>query len=382
MNRKIVFVLFCTIVSNCIAAQKQLKEQLDELLKVYDNSNAPGLSVKVIKAQDELYSNSFGLANLDYSIKNSDSTIFSLASIGKQFTASAIWALINESKIALEDDIRTYLPEFPKYKKPIKIKHLLNHTSGIRNYHTLMQLSGFDYHITYYDNLTVLELACKQKGLNNVPGDKVTYSNTNYNLLALIVERVSGHNLNDYIYNNILKPLKMNYTFVRVSHGKTIKNKAIGYQKRNGEFVYNVTNQLSYGAGNMGSSIKDMGIWMQMLNGQISEFIGLAKFLKTTEVFNNGTKANYARGIMVDTYKGYNTASHGGFGFGGRSKLIALPELKLGIIVLSNLQSINASSIAYQILDKVLESYPKKLKIEAVTESFKPQDLNMFIGEY
>ena len=99
--------------------------------------------------------------------------MYSIASISKQFTASAIWRLVQDHKISLEDDIRLYLKEFPKYDTPIKIKHLLNHTSGIRNYHTLMFLSGFDYDRMYYDNETVYKLACKQKGLNNKPGELV-----------------------------------------------------------------------------------------------------------------------------------------------------------------------------------------------------------------
>lgn len=381
MIQKTVLAAFCCLILNYSGGQSQFETQIDSILKTYDQTDTPGLSVKVIQQSDVLYSKGFGLSNLNYNIKNSDSTVFSLASIGKQFTAAAIWALINDNKIRLDDDVRTHIPEFPKYENSIKIKHLLNHTSGIRNYHTLMDLSGFDYNSTYYDNNTVLKLACKQKGLNNLPGEKVTYSNTNYNLLALIVERISGQNLYEYLKSKILQPLRMKETFVRVSHGHPIKNKAVGYQKRKDGFVFSTSNQLSYGAGSMGSTTNDMTIWMQMLNGQIPEFKALADFLKTTEVLTNGDDAKYARGIMLDTYKGYTTASHGGFGYGGRSQLITIPELQIGVIVLSNLQSINSPRIAYEILDIVLADKVKEIKEDTI-EIFKPQDLNLFIGEY
>jgi len=268
----LVLVLVCFIAN----AQTNVSQKIDNLLKIYASNDSPGLSVKVISSGKPVYSKGFGLSNLDYTIKNTDTTVFSLASIAKQFTASAIWALIKENKISLEDDIRTFLPEFPKYEQVVRIKHLLNHTSGIRNYHTLMYLAGFDYNASYYDNNTVLELACKQKNLNHLPGEKVSYSNTNYNLLAIIIERISGQNLEDYLRLQIFNPLKMNSTFVRIEHGKPVENKAVGYKKDENGFKFSTSNQLSYGAGSMGSSINDMAIWIQMLNEQIIDFKPLA----------------------------------------------------------------------------------------------------------
>jgi CubicO group peptidase (beta-lactamase class C family) len=281
-------VFVCVFICFHLNAQIDVVQKMDELLGVYDSSNSPGLSVKVISQGRSIYSKGFGLSNLDYDIKNSDSTVFSLASIAKQFTASAIWALVIEGKINLEDDIRTYLPEFPEYGEVIRIKNVLNHTSGIRNYHTIMYLSGFDYDTIFYDNNTVLKLACNQKGLNNLPGEKVSYSNTNYNLLAIIVERISGQSLDAYLKLKILNPLKMNSTFIRVEHGKPIKDKAVGYKKQKEGFKFSMSNQLSYGAGSMGSSLNDMAIWMQMLNAQILEFKALAQFLKITETLSTG----------------------------------------------------------------------------------------------
>jgi CubicO group peptidase (beta-lactamase class C family) len=370
------------IVSFSVTTQTNIQQKIDELLATYDSNDAPGLSVKVINQGESVYSKGFGLSNLDYNIKNSDSTIFSIASISKQFTAAGIWALVNDGKISLDDDIRMYLREFPEHNETIKMRHLLNHTSGITNYQTLMYLSGFDYDKEYYDNNTVLQLACKQKELNSLPGEKVAYSNTNYNLLALIIERVSGKNLNEYLKDKILNPLNMNNTFVRVAHGTRINNRAIGYQKRGDSYVYNVSSQLSYGAGSMGSSINDMAIWMQMLNDPVSEFKLLAEFLKTTEILNSGDEAKYARGIILDDYKGYTVANHSGFGFGERTQLIVLPELQIGIIVLSNLQSINAPRVAYQILDVLLSDKVKKIIKEEISEDFTAQDFNLFVGEY
>lgn len=373
----LVLVLVCFIAN----AQTNVSQKIDNLLEIYASNDSPGLSVKVIDNGISIYSKGFGLSNLDYNIKNSDSTVFSLASIAKQFTASAIWYLIKENKISLEDDIRTFLPEFPEYEEVVRIKHLLNHTSGIRNYHTLMYLAGFDYNASYYDNNTVLELACKQKNLNHLPGEKVSYSNTNYNLLAIIIERISGQNLEDYLRLQIFNPLKMNSTFVRIEHGKPVKNKAVGYKKDENGFKFSTSNQLSYGAGSMGSSINDMAIWIQMLNEQIIDFKPLAQFLKQTETLNSGKKANYAKGLTIDSYKGFEVVGHSGQGFGGRSHLMAIKEKQIGIVVLTNFENINATRIAYQILDVLLDdvSFQDKHKINV---PFEKQDIYNFVGDY
>ena len=371
-----VFLIFCHL-----KAQVNTSESIDELLKVYDSNGEPGLSVKVIRDGESIYSKGLGLSNLDYNIKNTDSTVHNIASITKQFTAAAIWALINEDKLSLEDDIRAYFPEFPDYGEVVKIKHLLNHTSGIRNYHTLMHLAGFDYDNNYYDNNTVLELAKRQKNLNHSPNEKVSYSNTNFNLLTLIIERVSGLNLNDYLKLKILEPLKMNSTFVRVEHGRPIKNRAIGYAPDGNGFKYSVNNQLSYGAGSMGSTVNDLAIWVQMLNEQVSEFKPLAQFLKQTETLNSGDRANYARGLTIDNYKGFEAVGHSGYGFGARSHLIAVKEKQLGIIVLTNTQTIDATRIAYQILDILLKDEKMK-EVKPIQSSFKKQDVNQFTGEF
>lgn len=371
-----VFLIFCHL-----KAQENTSQRINQLLKEYDSNDKPGLSVKVIKDDKSIYAKGFGLSNLDYDVKNSDSTVHNIASVTKQFTASAIWSLINEDKLSLEDDIRIYLPEFPDYGEVIKIKHLLNHTSGIRNYHTLMYLAGFDYDNDYYDNNIVLELAKRQKNLNHSPNEKVSYSNTNYNLLTLIVERVSGLNLNDYLKLKILEPLKMNSTFVRVEHGKPLKNRAIGYIPVDNGFKFSVNNQLSYGAGSMGSAVNDLAIWTSMLNEQITEFKPLALFLKQTEILNSGDRAKYARGLTIDNYKGFEVVGHSGYGFGARSHLIAVKEKQLGVIVLTNTQTIDATRIAYQILDILLKDEKMK-EVKTIQSSFKKQDVNQFTGEF
>lgn len=382
LERKYYCFLLILISFGFCNSQDAISKKINELFDDYEFANRPGLAVRVLKNDSIVYSEGFGIANLDYGIKNSDSTIFSIASISKQFTAAAVWSLIEASKLSLEDSISSFFPDFPDYGNSIKIKHLLNHSSGIRNYQTTMYLSGFDYNTEYYDNAYVLELAQRQRGINHRPGEKIIYSNTNYNLLALIVEQVSNQNLNAYLKANILIPLGMDDTFVRIAHGKPIKNRAIGYQEQKDGFVFNTSTQLSYGAGSMGSNLNDLSLWAKMLKGQTHEFEDLANFLKTTETLPSGQKANYARGLMVDDYKGLKILSHSGFGFGGQSQLLVVPQENISVIILTNIQSINPTPISYQILNLLigLEENDDKPNVKSV--SFKPQNLRQFTGDY
>lgn len=376
-----ILILAVFFNSQLINAQN-FSSEIDSILQKYEQPNSPGLGIGIIKDGNIIYSKSIGLATLEYNIKNSDSTVFSLASIAKQFTAACVWTLIKENKLSLDDDIRNFLPEIKKHGQIIKIRHLLNHTSGLSNYHSLMYLSGFDYDKEYYDNSTVLKLAAKQVKLNNNPGEKVIYANTNYTLLAIIIERISGLNLHEFAKEKLFIPLGMQNTLARIENNTIIKNKAVGYQKTKDSFIQLPRIQTSYGAGSMGSTIKDMALWINMLNGDITEFLELSQFLTTLETLPSGEKAKYARGVMVDDYKGFKTISHSGYDWGGQSQLITIPEKKLGIIIMTNLESINPTPISYEILDLFLPKTKAIKEKSAKKYKAKAKEFESLVGQY
>lgn len=370
--------LITLLVSETIFSQET--EKIDEILQTFEKPNAPGLSIGIIQNGKVIYSKGIGLSSIENNTKNNTETIFSVASVAKQFTASCIWVLVQEKKLSLEDDIRNYLPEMPNYGMPIKIKHLLNHTSGIRNYHAIMDLQGFNYDTEYYNNETVLQLAANQKRLNNKPGEKVLYSNTNYTLLAIIIERISGKNLNEFAQEKLFQPMQMYSSCFKISNKQIIGNKATGYQFSDGNYITTTSTQESYGAGSMGSNLEDLIKWVSVLNGTNSKFKALSKFLIQCEKLENGEKAKYARGVMVDSYKGFTTVSHSGYGWGGQTQLITLPEKKLGIIILTNLESISPTPLSYQIIDLFVNE--KTIKKSKSKQVYKNEDLNTFIGQY
>ncbi|MGX7667926.1 serine hydrolase domain-containing protein [Flavobacterium pedocola] len=370
--KRLLILINCLLLSWIGTSQSNPYQKIDNLLLKYEKPNAPGLSIGIVEKGKLIYTKSVGYANLEYAVKNTDSTAFSLASIAKQFTSACIWTLVRDGKITLEDDIRKYLPELPEHPQTIKIKHLLNHSSGLSNYHTLMDLKGFNYDQDYFDNSTVLELAAKQQQLNHIPGTKTAYGNTSYTLLALITERVSKQNLNDYAKTQLFDPLGMTHTQIRTENQSLIKNRAVGYQQQGNDYLQNPRIQKSYGAGSMASTVIDMVLWFSVLNGTNPKFKGLSEFLTTCDLLNPNEKATYARGVMLDEYKNFKTISHSGYGWGGQSQLIVLPEKQLSLIILTNLESINPTPLSYEILDLFLpdsniKTAPKKQVVYKAT---------------
>lgn len=380
-----IFITFFTVIlfSSAFAQSAVQIERIDSIINPFIKSNSPGFSIGIVENGKLIYCKGIGLANIDTNTKNSGNSIFGIASIAKQFTAACIWSLIKEKKISLDDDIRKFIPEFPTYGKKILIRHMLNHTNGIRNYQAIMELSGFDYDRDFHDNQTILNLACKQHKLNSVPGEKVIYGNTAYTLLAIIVQRITGQNLNEYAKNKIFLPLGMNHTFYRTDTTSIISNRALGYvQNDNGSFEHLESNQITYGAGSVGSSIEDLAIWSTILNGLKPDYLDLTQFLTTTEIIESGERAKYARGVMVDEYKNYKTIHHSGFGLGGQSQILAVPKLNLAIIILTNLESIDPSPLSYKVLELFLPVQKEKPLKASTTFHHKQQELQRFVGQY
>jgi CubicO group peptidase (beta-lactamase class C family) len=382
MLRIITFCL-CAFLNLCFAQKSMsIDKEIDSLFSFVDESG-PGLSVAVVQNNQIIYNKGIGYANLEYDILNNNRGKFDIASIAKQFTASCIWVLVNQNKISLDDDIRKFLPEIPDYGEIIKIRHLLNHTSGIRGYTYLMELSGFDSHKNYFDNQTIFKLACKQQNLNNIPGEKVVYGNTNFNLLTIIIERITGGKFSTFAKKNIFSPLNMNETFYRDNEKELVKNRVVGYKKDAKNEYYRFPRiQQSHGAGSLWSSVTDLVKWTNLFTEAKGEYRALIDFLITKDVLTTGEISSYARGIMVDDYKGYETIHHSGFTSGYQSQIITVPSLKISVIILTNLESINPSPISYKILDLFLKEEVDEMKFTENKIEYNSEKLIEFKGDY
>lgn len=375
-------LLILISISTSLYGQNNLNERITAILKnVVTNQSNPGLTVGVIKDGQVIFHGSRGAMNLSYKLPFNDSTVFGLASVTKQFTSACIGILEHEGYLSVNDDVRKFIPELGFYGDTIRIKNLLNHTSGIRNHNVLLDLKGFDFKHQGYTNRLIEDLMFKQKGINNIPGEKMLYSNTNYVLLALIIKRVSGFEIHEFAENKLFTPLNMSNTFYRNDLETIIENEAISYYKAGKKYKQPKSLTLCVGAGGVKSTISDMAKWSQVFLDPKHNYAFLKSFITRIDTFNNGKSMTHARGMFVSPYKGYSTFNHSGRDFGMRSQFLCVPDLNLGIVIYANTSGTDVVSLSYKVLDLFIkgQSTPQSPK---TSYRHSLSSLKQFVGTY
>src|SRR5216683_5720150 len=235
---------------------------LDEIFVDQTKEGSPGCALGVYHDGKMVYSKGYGLANLEENVPVTPQSVFDIGSTSKQFTAASILLLEKEGKLSLNDDVRKYVPELPDYGQKVTILQLLNHTSGLRDYLTLMDLAGI-----HTDGLTTdedaLQMIYRQKALNFAPGSDWLYSNTGFFLLSAIVKRVSGKTLREFAAENIFVPLEMTHTQYRDDHTSLIANRALAYdaKEKGGGYRLDVSYFEQTGDGAVHTSVEDLLKW-------------------------------------------------------------------------------------------------------------------------
>jgi len=333
-----------------------LGSKIDKIFAQWDKPDSPGCEIAVIKDGAIIYKRGYGLANLEHNIPMSTSSIMDTGSVSKQFTAMATALLAEQGKLSLDDDIRKYLPELPSYGTTITIRHLIHHTSGIRDYLTLMAIAGMRDDDYYVDG-EVLNMLARQKELNFKPGSEFLYSNSGYFLLSQIVKRASGKTLREYSEENIFKPLGMTRTKFYDDHNEIVKNRASSYvPHRGGGFQIASTTLDMVGDGNVFTCVEDLFLWDQNFyhnklgkGGQ-----DLINQVLTTEPLNNGDKNDYAFGLVIGEYRGLKIVEHGGAFIGYRAHTMRFPEQHFAVVMQCNLGNMNPSNLARKVADVCL----------------------------
>jgi CubicO group peptidase (beta-lactamase class C family) len=368
----------------CLTADEKTAK-VDKIFSPWDTTTSPGAALAIIKDGQIIYERGYGLAKIEDDIVMTPSKIFDIASVSKQFTAACIALLAKQGKISLDDDVRTYIPEMPRYDKPVTIKHLIYHTSGLRDYCGLLELAGFRPGLDSTNASEALDIICKQKRLNYPPGEEYYYTNTGYFFLGQLVERVSGNSLNEFAQEHIFKPLGMSHTIYLDDHTKIIKNRATGYSPTDTGYKIDMSNWDQTGDGNVYTSVEDLYFWDQAFyNNKLGK--DLMDMLQTVGTLNSGRKLDYAFGLRISEYKGLKMVRHTGSWAGFRSVIVRFPEQKFSVICLANLSSINPSALSMKVADiylaDVLKEPPQEetKKIEPVTLSRK--ELEEKVGHY
>ena len=352
--------------------------RVDELFAEWDKPDSPGCAIAIIKAGELIYKRGYGMADLEHDIVISPESIFDIGSTSKQFTAMCIALLVHQGKLSLEDTLHDYIPEMVKYEHPITIRHLVHHTSGIRDYISLMDLAGMRFE-NEYPLEEVIGLLSQQKELNFVPGEEFLYSNSGYLLLAEVVKRISGHSLREFSDEHIFTPLGMKSTHFHDDLSEIVKNRAIGYSPTQGG-GYQIDMSISdlIGDGCLYTNVEDLFKWDQnFYNNTLGGFgQDLIEMVTTVGTLNNGELLNYAYGLFIDEYKGLSIIQHSGSWMGYVAEFSRFPQQRYSVICLSNLSNINPSRLTRQIADlylsdvmNVLEKDSKKTETEIIEPS-------------
>ncbi|UCF16683.1 MAG: beta-lactamase family protein, partial [Phycisphaerales bacterium] len=213
-----------------LAEKAEKAEKVDSLFAKLNNTDSPGIAVLVVRDGKVLLRRGYGMANLEHKIPITPTTVFDVASVSKQFTGLAVCILVEQGKISLEDDIRKYIPELPDFGHKITIEHLVHHTSGLRDWPATLALAGWRLDdVISFDQ--ILRMAFKQQDLNFVPGSEYSYSNTGYNILVEMAQRVTSQTFRQWTEDNIFRPLGMAHTHFHDDHTEVVANKAYGYSR-------------------------------------------------------------------------------------------------------------------------------------------------------
>lgn len=346
-------------------------EMVDELFTPWDSDDTPGASVAVVRDGEIIYKKGYGMANLEYDIPNTPSTVFHIASVSKQFTAFSILLLEKDGKLSLDDDIRKYIPEVPDFGKTITLRHLATHTSGMRDQWNLLSMAGWrmDDVITKEH---VLKLISKQKELNFNPGDEYLYCNTGFTLLAEVVARVSDQTFAEFTESRIFDPLKMNSTLFYDDHEKIVKNRAYSYYDGPKGFKKSVLSYANVGATSLFTTVEDLSLWsLNFAQPKVGDQAIIEK-LNTLAVLNNGKTFGGALGQFVGKYKGLNEIQHGGADAGYRTYLTRFPDENFSVVVFSNSAQFNSGGMAHKVVDIYLKDKIKEAPKKEAPKEEKP----------
>jgi len=343
-TRQVLIVMSMLIKSALSQTIGETERQMDSLFAGY-HAGTPGVAVAILKDGKVIFEKGYGMANLENGAPITPKTVFHIASVSKQFTAFSIYLLQKEGKISFEDNVRKYLPELPDYGTPIKIRHLLAHTSGLRDQWGLLTLAGWrmDDVITTEN---ILKIIMAQHKTNFTPGSRYNYSNTGYTLLAEIIHRVTGRTFAEYTKEKIFQPLGMNSSQFYDDHRKIVTNRADSYERIDSAYFLKRLNYANVGATGLLTTVDDLAKWVMNFEDPVVGDGALIESFNSPSYLDNGQKVVFsiidgdtlfhAKGQLLRHYRGVNIIKHGGHDAGFRAFLARFPKEHLAIITLSN----------------------------------------------
>lgn len=363
------------------------QQQVDALFAKWDRSDTPGAAVEVVKHGKVIYRRAFGMANIEQGRPVTPLTAFHVASLSKQFTALAILLLEQDGKLSLDDDVREYVPGFPDLGHTVRIRHLLNHTSGLRDQWNLLAMAGWRMDDVIRDE-DVMNLVRRQRTLNFTPGSEFEYSNTGYTVLSEIVHQVSGKSLAAFSKERIFNPLGMKHTSFHEHYGTLVAGRAQSYQPAPGSGYEGVALSFStIGPSSLLTTTDDLVLWDRNFDDPRVGGAPLLARMQTPASLNDGTVIDYGDGVFIGNYRGLKTIDHSGADAGFRSYLLRFPEQHLTIVIAGNGADVQAVRLGERIADIYLEGQLDALPtpvpdFTGIEVPFDSAQLDALLGTY
>ncbi|MCU1233781.1 MAG: beta-lactamase [Candidatus Solibacter sp.] len=338
----LVFCLLPAAFAQTLTAPPDARARIDSVFARFNHTDTPGCAVGASIDGKTVASAAYGVADLEHDVPLRPDSVFEPGSVTKQFTAAAVLVLAEQGKLSLDDPARKYLPELPDYGTPITIRHLLNHTSGLRDWGSLEAIAGWPRTTRAYTHAHVLDILSRQKSLNYPPGAHYSYTNSGYNLAAILVGRVSGKPLAEFTREALFAPLGMTSTSWRDDFQRIVKGRAIAYSQSGGTVRQLMPFEDVHGNGGLLTTVGDLLRWNQKFT--------IAHQLDRPTLTDGRTIA-YAAGLMVLRYRGLDEISHSGTTAGYNAWLGRYPAQRLSIAVLCNSTAANGTQLGHAVAD-------------------------------
>lgn len=360
---------------------------VDQLMSPYDTEDSPGAAVRVWRDGETLFSRVYGMANLAYDIPFETDTRTNIGSTSKQFTAFAVMLQAQRGALSLDDDIRVHLPELPAFDETVTLRHLLTHTSGLREIFNLLIMTGRRIDRgDYVDRDEILAVVQQQPALQNAPGAEWNYNNTAFALAALIVERTSGQPFHEYMEEHVFGPLGMSRTLVRPHAESVVPDHSQGYAPDSEGYREIRDLGAAVGAGGIYSTIEDLQRWVGNYATPDVGSRAMIGEMMTPFVLTDGDTTNYGYGLFIDEHRGLKRVHHGGADIAHRSMLAYYPEIGAGITTQSNHAAFD-SNVAFRLAEAFFEDAMEPE--EALTaddafdaSSYDAESFDDFVGRY
>ncbi|WP_419858554.1 serine hydrolase domain-containing protein [Candidatus Palauibacter irciniicola] len=349
-----------------------------------DYADGPGCAFAVSRDGQQVMARAYGMANLEWDLPNTPETVFEPGSVSKQFTAAATILLALDGRIDLDDDIREYFPEMPDYGEPITVRMLIHHTSGLRDWGSVAGIHGWGRTTRIHTHKHALDIASRQLALNYEPGRYYSYTNTGYNLQAMLVERVTGQTFDEFSQERIFGPLGMTKTQWRDDFTEIVEERSIGYRRGDdGEWHMLMPFENVHGNGGLLTTVGDLLRFTRNLDtGEVGgpEFIRL---MHEQGMLDSGRQISYAGGLFVGEYRGVREVQHSGGTAAYRGFLTRFPDHGLAVSVMCNRGEANPGGLARSVAELYLgDAIDEEASEDPAGTDVDPARVAAFAGGY